>query len=62
MPIINIDGPKLSKDQKAQLIKEFTSVASKVIELPEEAFIVLIKESDRDNVGVGGVMLSEKQK
>ncbi len=60
MPVIYIDGPKLSKEQKTELVKGFTRVASDVIKLPESAFIVLINERDRDNVGVGGELLSDK--
>ena len=61
MPVIYMDGPKLTKEQKADLVKGFTRVASEVTKMPEKAFIVLIEERDRDNVGVGGVLLSDKQ-
>ncbi|SJZ32407.1 4-oxalocrotonate tautomerase DmpI [Selenihalanaerobacter shriftii] len=60
MPIITVDGPELTKEQKKELIESFTKTASNVIELPEEAFVVLIKEMEADNVGVGGEILAEK--
>ncbi|MGI6552353.1 MAG: 4-oxalocrotonate tautomerase family protein [Clostridia bacterium] len=62
MPIITFDGPALTKEKKEKLIQEFTRVASETVGLPPAAFIVLLKESDPDNVGVGGVMLSQRQK
>lgn len=60
MPGVVFEGPKLSKDQKRQLVKEFTKIASEITDIPEHAFIVTIKENDKDNVGVGGILLSEK--
>ncbi|MDN3955926.1 4-oxalocrotonate tautomerase DmpI [Sporolactobacillus laevolacticus] len=59
MPVITIEAGKLNKQQKSQLIKEFTNTASKVMNVPEQAFIVLLKENEADNVGVGGQPLSE---
>lgn len=61
MPIIYIDGPKLTREQKAVLVKEFTRIASEVTKIPEKSFIVLLEERERDNVGVGGVLLSDRQ-
>lgn len=60
MPIIIMDGPQLTKDEKAKLVREFTKIASEVTQLPKVAFTVLINERDRDNVGVGGELLSDK--
>ncbi|TYO95051.1 4-oxalocrotonate tautomerase DmpI [Desulfallas thermosapovorans] len=61
MPVITVDGPKLSKEQKTELVKSITKAASEIIKLPEQAFIVLIQEREMDNVGVGGVLLSDKK-
>lgn len=61
MPIIYMDGPALTKDQKAELVKNLTRVASEITKIPARSFIVLIEERDRDNVGVGGVLLSDKK-
>ncbi|WP_347487625.1 4-oxalocrotonate tautomerase DmpI [Desulfoscipio sp. XC116] len=60
MPVITVDGPKLTKEQKAELVKSITKTASEIIKLPEQSIIVLIEERERDNVGVGGVLLSNK--
>lgn len=62
MPVITMDGPKLNREQKSELVKEFTKTASQVTNLPESAFVVIIRESDPDNVGVGGQLLSDKIK
>ncbi|GAB6138688.1 4-oxalocrotonate tautomerase DmpI [Halanaerobaculum tunisiense] len=61
MPIIDFNGPELSKEQKQELVKKFTEAASEVVELPEEAFIVEINEIPLENVGVGGELLSERE-
>ncbi|WP_333594234.1 4-oxalocrotonate tautomerase DmpI [Anaerospora hongkongensis] len=60
MPIITIEGPCLSTDQKRQLVRDITKAARAVIPLPAEAFTVLIKENSHDNVGVGGELLADK--
>jgi len=56
MPVITVDGPILTREQKAELVKTITKVASEIIQLPEQSIIVLIEERERDNVGVGGVL------
>ncbi|PUU89216.1 MULTISPECIES: 4-oxalocrotonate tautomerase DmpI [Halanaerobium] len=61
MPHIVFDGPELSKEKKKELIKNFTDTASKVTNIPKEAFVVMIKENDLENIGVGGELLSEKK-
>lgn len=61
MPIINMKGPRLNKDEKKALIQKFTEAASEVTQIPEDAFVVLLEEMDQDNVGVGGEMLSERE-
>lgn len=60
MPVIKLEAGKLSKEQKRELIKEFTDSASKIMNIPEEAFVVILKENDADNIGVGGKALSDR--
>lgn len=57
MPVITIDGPKLEKEQKEELVKLLSEAASKVTKLPVEAMVVLIRENDDENVGVRGNLL-----
>ncbi len=62
MPTITMDGPKMTKEQKTDLVAEFTKTASRVTGIPEQAFVVYINEVDPENVGVGGELLLEKKK
>lgn len=59
MPLITIDGPKLSKEQKAELVKSFSETASKIMGLPVDAMIVIIRENEPENVGVGNCLLCD---
>ncbi len=60
MPTINFDGPELTREQKAELVKGFTKVASQVLGKTEKAFTVYIWEIGQENVGVGGELMAEK--
>lgn len=59
MPVITIDIGKLDKGQKEGLVRGLTATASEVSGIPADKFIVLINEMERDNIGVGGKLLSE---
>jgi len=60
MPVITIDLGKLdSKEKKAELVAALTAAASSTTNIPAEKFIVLVNELERDNIGVGGKLLSE---
>ncbi|KAB2950757.1 4-oxalocrotonate tautomerase [Heliorestis acidaminivorans] len=60
MPFIKIEAGKINTtEQKEKLIFGLTKVASEVLNLPEDKFIVLLKENELDNWGVGGEMLSK---
>lgn len=61
MPVITLEAGKLNKEQKSQLVKEFTATASNVMNVPEQAIIVLLKELEKDNIGFGGQLLSERK-
>jgi 4-oxalocrotonate tautomerase len=60
MPFIKIEAGKMDNDKKEKLMSGFTKLASETLGIPEEAFVVLIKENELDNWGVGGKMLSKK--
>lgn len=59
VPVITIEAGKMQKDQKEALIQRFTKIGSEVLSIPEQAFVVLLKENDTDNIGTGGEMLSK---
>lgn len=62
MPLIEIDGigGTLSRKQKEQLVSELTEKASEIMDIPEGAFMVLIKEMDFENIGSNGKLLDEE--
>ncbi len=60
MPVITLDGPKISKEQKAKLVKEFVTKASEILNIPQQNFVTLIKENDFDNIGTGTKLLSDR--
>ena len=62
MPVITLDSSQLTKEQKQRLVSELTRVASEITRIPESAFVVYLKEHNRDNIGVGGKLLSEVDK
>lgn len=60
MPVITIDlGTIDNKEKKAQLVQALTEAASSVTQIPADKFIVFIKEMERENIGVGGKLLSD---
>jgi 4-oxalocrotonate tautomerase len=59
MPVITIEGPKLSKEQKAEIVKSYAETASKIMKLPVESMIILIKEVESENVGIGNCLLCD---
>ncbi|MHB1255866.1 MAG: 4-oxalocrotonate tautomerase DmpI [Dethiobacteraceae bacterium] len=62
MPTIFFYGPKLSTEKKRILVKEFTEVASQATGLPQSSIVVYLRDVAREDVGVGGELLSEKTK
>ncbi|KQU25061.1 MULTISPECIES: 4-oxalocrotonate tautomerase DmpI [Priestia] len=60
MPVITIEAAKLTKEQKRRLVKELTTSAANIMNLPEQAFYVFVKENEKDNIGVAGQLLSDK--
>ena len=62
MPSITMDLVKMSKEKKAQLVKEITESTSRLTGLPQQAIFVFIKVNEPENVGVGGVLLPDMNK
>ena len=62
MPVITLDFAKLTKEQKTQMVEEMTETASRVTQMPKESIYVFINEFEADNVGVGGKLLTDRQK
>lgn len=62
MPVITIDLSAVTLEKKAQLVQTLTRNASEITGIPQDKFIVLINELERDNIGVGGQLLSDLMK
>lgn len=59
MPVITMDSAPLAPCVKKTLITSFTHVAAEATGIPEASFIVILRESPADAIGVGGIPLSE---
>ncbi len=62
MPVITIEGPAISLEKKEKLAKEITQLASEIMSIPKEAYVVFIKENPLENMAQGGILISEKLK
>jgi len=60
MPVITVDGPKMTKKQKSKLVKVFAETASEVMGIPVSAMVIIIREVERENVGVGNLLLCDR--
>ena len=54
MPYITVEGGSLTHEQKSELIRRMTEVASEVMQIPVEFFLCTIKELPDENIGIGG--------
>ncbi len=61
MPYIIIEGPPLEVASKRELVEAFTETATKVYNIPKEAFVVLIKDNPPENVGIGGKLIIDRE-
>ena len=62
MPVITIEGPALSFEKKEKLAKDITQLASDIMNIPKDAYVIFIKENPYENMAQGGVLISEKIK
>jgi len=62
MPVITVEGGKLSTEQKKELIKKLTAVCVDITKTPQEYFSVLIRELSDENLGMGGEQVTEIKK
>jgi 4-oxalocrotonate tautomerase len=60
MPTIFFYGPELNDEKKRELISSFTETASRLTGIDKSAFVVYLRASSPDNVGVGGELLKER--
>lgn len=62
MPVITLEAATLDREQKQRLVEEFTESAARIMRLPRESFYVFLRENHVDNVGVGGILLSDRKR
>nr|WP_320140851.1 4-oxalocrotonate tautomerase DmpI [uncultured Cohaesibacter sp.] len=64
MPVITmtLGADQIDQQKKNAFIETVTKCASEITNIPEQSFIVFIEQLDSDNIGVGGVSLTEKRK
>lgn len=61
MPTIFFYGPELEKEKKRELIRAFTAAASQATGIPQSAFVVYLRKSGEEDVGVGGELLADRK-
>ena len=54
MPYITVESGMLSDEQKENLIRRLTEIASEIMNVPQEFFSITIKELPDKNFGIGG--------
>ncbi len=59
MPVITVEGGKLSLEQKRNLLHRLTSVASEVTSISSAYFTVLMREREDAILGIGGETVEE---
>jgi len=64
MPVIIVEGGKINNpEKKRKLIAKLTDAACEAYEtIPKQAFVVIIKENDSENIGSGGECLADRMK
>ena len=61
MPVIQVNVMKQPDiEKKKKLVAKLTDAMVEVYGVPREAVIVMIKEDELENVGLGGVLAVEK--
>jgi len=54
MPHITIESGQLTTEQKEALIKQITEVSANIMAIPQEFFMISIRELADTNIGIGG--------
>ncbi|MFH1728035.1 MAG: 4-oxalocrotonate tautomerase DmpI [Pseudomonadota bacterium] len=61
MPIVRIEGPKFkSLDHKRKMVEKITETVSEIFEMPKETVIVILKELEKENVGLSGKLVVDR--
>lgn len=60
MPVIKVEIGPQTKEKKKEMIEKLTKTMAEITSIPAPSFFVYIDEYERENIGVGGVPLSER--
>ncbi len=61
MPHIRVGGPKIDLDSKRKLAAGITDVASEVYGIAKEHIVVVIEETNPENVSVAGKLIADRK-
>ena len=62
MPVITIAGnPNISIEDKREMVKKVSETVAEAYGLPIEAITVLVQAYEKDDIGVAGVLLSDRE-
>lgn len=59
MPVIAWEGGKLTSEQKQELVRRLTEVASEVTKVPAQFYTVIVREHPDENLGFAGETVAE---
>lgn len=62
MPVIIVEGNPIKIEKKRILVEKITKAVIEVYELPESSVTILIRELEREDIGVGGKLLKDLDK
>ena len=62
MPVITIGGNNgITLEKKREMVKKVSEVVAEAYDLPIEAITVLVQGYDKEDIGVAGELLSDRQ-
>ncbi len=62
MPVIRISGnPNISLETKREMVKKVSEIVAESYNLPIEAITVLVEAFEREDIGVAGELLSDRE-
>ncbi len=61
MPVIKVEIGRQSNEKKKEIIAQLTQTMAQITNIPAQAFVVYINEYDAENIGTGGIPLSERK-
>jgi 4-oxalocrotonate tautomerase len=59
MPVIIVESNPIEIEKKRTLVKKITKTVAEIYELPENTVTILIRELEREDIGVGGTLLKD---